>query len=141
MDSDDGIASHLWTQVEGDSVSISDSTSAVMTFIVPKTDQNGKNLKFKLTVKDFGGLQVQPIVLFMSGKTNSPIIRLRLLSVLSPPKKWLYSAITAATEMAPLSHGSGILVTVRPARSKIPSIDTPSSGITQLPSLLPMIRG
>ena len=56
-DSDDGIASHLWTQVEGDPVSISDPTSAVMTFTAPKTDQNGKNLKFKLTVEDFGGLQ------------------------------------------------------------------------------------
>ncbi len=57
MDPDDGIASHLWTQVEGDPVSISDPTSAVMTFTAPGTDQNGKNLKFKLTVKDFGGLQ------------------------------------------------------------------------------------
>jgi len=56
-DSDDGIASHLWTQVEGDPVSISNPTSAVMTFTAPKTDQNGKNLKFKLTVKDIGGLQ------------------------------------------------------------------------------------
>ncbi len=57
MDPDDGIASHLWTQVEGDPVSLSDLTSAVTTFTAPKTDQNGKNLKFKLTVKDFGGLQ------------------------------------------------------------------------------------
>ena len=57
MDPDDGIASHLWTQVEGDPVSLSDPTSAVTTFIAPKTDQYGKNLKFKLTVKDFGGLQ------------------------------------------------------------------------------------
>jgi PKD repeat protein len=56
-DSDDGIASHLWTQVEGDPVSISNATSAVMTFTAPKADPNGKNLKFKLTVKDFGGLQ------------------------------------------------------------------------------------
>jgi PKD repeat protein len=56
-DSDDGIASHLWTQVEGDPVSISDPTSAVMIFTAPKADLNGKNLKFKLTVKDFGGLQ------------------------------------------------------------------------------------
>jgi len=56
-DSDDGIASHLWSQVEGDPVSISNPTSAVMSFTAPKTDQNGKNLKFKLTVKDFGGLQ------------------------------------------------------------------------------------
>jgi PKD repeat protein len=57
MDPDDGIASHLWTQVEGDPVSLSDLTSAVTTFTAPKTDQHGKNLKFKLTVKDFGGLQ------------------------------------------------------------------------------------
>ncbi|MGB6012510.1 MAG: PKD domain-containing protein, partial [Desulfobacterales bacterium] len=57
MDPDDGIASHLWTQVEGDPVSIADPTSAVATFTAPKTDQYGKNLKFKLTVKDFGGLQ------------------------------------------------------------------------------------
>lgn len=56
-DPDDGIASHLWTQVEGDPVSISDPTSPVMTFTAPKSDPNGKNLKFKLTVKDFGGLQ------------------------------------------------------------------------------------
>ena len=56
-DPDDGIASYLWTQVEGDPASISDPTSAVMTFTAPKTDQHGKNLKFKLTVKDFGGLQ------------------------------------------------------------------------------------
>jgi len=57
MDPDDGIASHLWTQVEGDPVSLSNPTSAVTTFTAPKTDQHGKNLKFKLTVKDFGGLQ------------------------------------------------------------------------------------
>ena len=57
MDPDDGIATHLWTQVEGDPVSLSDPTSAVTTFTAPKTDQHGKNLKFKLTVKDFGGLQ------------------------------------------------------------------------------------
>jgi len=57
MDPDDGIASHLWTQVDGDPVSIADPTSAVTTFTAPKSDQHGKNLKFKLTVKDFGGLQ------------------------------------------------------------------------------------
>ena len=57
MDPDDGIASHLWSQVEGDPVSLSDPTSVVTTFTAPKTDQHGKNLKFKLTVKDFGGLQ------------------------------------------------------------------------------------
>jgi serine protease len=57
MDSDDGIASYLWTQVDGDPVSLSDPASAVTKFIAPKTDAIGKNLKFKLTVKDRGGLQ------------------------------------------------------------------------------------
>lgn len=80
MDPDDGIASHLWTQVEGDPVSIADPTSAVATFTAPKTDQYGKNLKFKLTVKDFGGLQgtadssiyVIPIINEPSAPANTP---------------------------------------------------------------------
>jgi PKD domain/K319L-like, PKD domain len=56
-DSDDGIASYLWSQVEGDPVSLSNPTSVVTTFTAPKTDPFGKSLKLKLTVKDFGGLQ------------------------------------------------------------------------------------
>jgi PKD repeat protein len=56
-DSDDGIASYLWTQVDGDPVSLSNPTSAVTTFTAPKTDALGKNIKLKLTVKDHGGLQ------------------------------------------------------------------------------------
>lgn len=56
-DSDDGIASYLWSQVEGDPVSLSDPTSAVTAFTAPKTEPQGKNIKLKLTVKDHGGLQ------------------------------------------------------------------------------------
>jgi PKD repeat protein len=56
-DSDDGITSYLWTQIDGDPVSLSDPTSAVTTFTAPKTDSLGKNIKLKLTVKDHGGLQ------------------------------------------------------------------------------------
>ena len=56
-DSDDGIASYLWTQVDGEPVSLSNPTSALTTFTAPKADKSGKNLKFKLTVKDLGGLQ------------------------------------------------------------------------------------
>ena len=56
-DSDDGIASYLWSQVEGDPVSLSNPTSAVTTFTAPKTDPLGKNIKLKLTVKDHGGLK------------------------------------------------------------------------------------
>ncbi|MGD9243533.1 MAG: PKD domain-containing protein [Desulfobacterales bacterium] len=56
-DSDDGIDSYLWSQVDGDPVSLSDPTSAITTFTAPKTEPLGKNIKFKLTVKDHGGLQ------------------------------------------------------------------------------------
>jgi hypothetical protein len=56
-DADDGIASYLWSQVEGDPVSLSDPSSAVTTFTAPKSDPLGKNVKVKLTVKDHGGLQ------------------------------------------------------------------------------------
>jgi len=56
-DSDDGIASYLWTQVDGDPVSLSDPTSALTTFTAPKTEALGKNIKLKLTVRDHGGLQ------------------------------------------------------------------------------------
>ena len=56
-DVDDGIASYLWSQVEGDPVSLSDPSSAVTTFTAPKSDPLGKNVKVKLTVKDHGGLQ------------------------------------------------------------------------------------
>ena len=56
-DPDDGIASYQWSQVEGEPVSLSDSTSPVITFKAPKSDPLGKNIKLKLTVKDHGGLQ------------------------------------------------------------------------------------
>ncbi|MGA8179623.1 MAG: PKD domain-containing protein [Desulfobacterales bacterium] len=56
-DPDDGITSYLWTQVSGDPVSLSDPTSAVAKFVAPKTGSLGKNLNFRLTVKDRGGLQ------------------------------------------------------------------------------------
>ena len=56
-DSDDGISSYQWTQVEGDPVSLPDATSSVTKFTAPKGGSLGKNLKFKLTVTDRGGLQ------------------------------------------------------------------------------------
>jgi hypothetical protein len=56
-DSDDGIVSYLWSQIEGDPVSLTNSTSSITTFTAPKSDSFGKNLNFRLTVKDRGGLQ------------------------------------------------------------------------------------
>ena len=56
-DSDDGIASYIWTQVEGDPVSLSNPTSAVTTFTTPKIEYFDKNIELKLTVTDNGGLK------------------------------------------------------------------------------------
>jgi PKD repeat protein len=56
-DSDDGISSYQWTQMEGDPVSLANASSSVASFTAPQGGSLGKNLKFKLTVKDRGGLQ------------------------------------------------------------------------------------
>jgi PKD repeat protein len=56
-DSDDGISSYQWTQVEGDPVSLANASSSEASFTAPQGGSLGKNLKFKLTVKDKGGLQ------------------------------------------------------------------------------------
>jgi PKD repeat protein len=56
-DPDDGIVSYLWSQEEGEPVSLSDPTSAVTTFSAPKSEPFGKIIKLKLTVEDHGGLQ------------------------------------------------------------------------------------
>ena len=110
MDPDDGIASHLWTQVEGDPVSLSDPTSAVTTFTAPKTDQqHGKNLKFKLTVKDFGGLQGTADSSIYVKQNELPNNHLLLISAMLHVEKGLHSPIVVLTATEPLCHGFGIL--------------------------------
>jgi len=74
-DSDDGIASYQWSQVEGDPVSLSDPTSPVAKFTAPETYSNGKNIKLKLTVKDHGGLQGSAdssVYVIPKGLSNNP---------------------------------------------------------------------
>jgi len=72
-DSDDGIASYAWSQVEGDPVALSNPTLAVTTFTAPKTESFDKNIKLKLTVKDHGGLQAtadSSIYVIQNGTSN-----------------------------------------------------------------------
>ena len=56
-DPDDGIASYLWTQVEGDPITFSNPTSAVTSFSAPATEALDKNIILRLTVTDNGGLK------------------------------------------------------------------------------------
>ncbi len=56
-DPDDGIASYLWNQTAGTSVTLSDPNSAVPEFTAPGVGPSGASLTFQLTVTDDGGLQ------------------------------------------------------------------------------------
>jgi len=56
-DPDDGIASYLWTQESGTTVSLSDATAVQPTFVAPEVDASGAILVFKLTVTDQGELE------------------------------------------------------------------------------------
>jgi hypothetical protein len=56
-DPDDGIAEYLWTQLDGPSVTVSDTTAVKPTFLAPEVGPNGAILSFELTVADIGGLK------------------------------------------------------------------------------------
>jgi photosystem II stability/assembly factor-like uncharacterized protein len=56
-DPDDGIASYLWTQIGGTSVTLSDAAAVQPTFTSPIVGAGGEALTFELTVTDNGGLQ------------------------------------------------------------------------------------
>ncbi len=56
-DPDDGIASYLWEQTSGTTVTLSDPTAVQPTFIAPDVGPDGASLTFQLTVTDNGGLQ------------------------------------------------------------------------------------
>jgi hypothetical protein len=56
-DPDDGIASYLWEQTSGITVTLSDPTAVQPTFIAPDVGPDGASLTFQLTVTDNGGLQ------------------------------------------------------------------------------------
>jgi len=56
-DPDDGIASYLWEQTGGPSVSLSSSTAFKPNFAAPSGIQNNISITFKLTITDFSGLK------------------------------------------------------------------------------------
>jgi len=58
-DPDDGIASYLWDQTSGTTVTLSDETVAQPTFTAPDVGLGAEALTFQLTVTDNEGLQAQ----------------------------------------------------------------------------------
>ncbi|MBN2661077.1 MAG: hypothetical protein JXR54_07405, partial [Tannerellaceae bacterium] len=57
FDPDGNIASYRWTQTTGPSVTLSDPTEVMPTFVTPPVDATGAVLEFQLTVTDNGGLE------------------------------------------------------------------------------------
>jgi hypothetical protein len=55
-DSDGMVATYLWTQTEGSTVALSNSTASLSTFTAPHVGVGGEKLTFKLLVTDNGGL-------------------------------------------------------------------------------------
>lgn len=56
-DIDDGIASFIWTQISGSTVTLSDSAAVSPTFTAPDVDSDGETFVFELTVEDNSGLK------------------------------------------------------------------------------------
>jgi hypothetical protein len=100
-DGDDGIASYLWTQVNGTPVSLllPSSGSAVATFIAPETDPNGSNLGFKLTVTDFGGLQSSAdVYVYVTNMAQTDSVTILSVKYAERPKKLTVEAESNAPE-------------------------------------------
>ncbi|NIQ37675.1 MAG: hypothetical protein GTN81_03695 [Proteobacteria bacterium] len=71
-DPDDGIASYLWEQTAGVSVTLSDPTAVRPNFPAPNVGPNGGSLTFRLTVSDGGGLKSTDIATVNISWVNVP---------------------------------------------------------------------
>jgi hypothetical protein len=96
-DPDDGIASYLWTQVDGKPVTLSDPRSEITTFTAPETDQYGSNITFKLTVTDFGELQsTADCFVYVTGDVQTENVTITSATYISKPKKLSINAVSDA---------------------------------------------
>lgn len=73
-DTDDGIASYLWTQTGGTSVNLSDPASHSPTFTSPDVGVDGVTLTFQLTVTDLSGLSgTDTCIVNVSNVNEAPV--------------------------------------------------------------------
>ena len=72
FDIESGIASYLWEQIMGPSVTLSDSNVAQPTFYTHDVGPDGESLTFQLTVTDSGGLQVTDTCIVNITGDNDP---------------------------------------------------------------------
>ena len=105
LDIDDGIASYLWSQISGPTVTLSDPTASQPDFTTPDVGPEGASLKFNLVITDFGGLQ----------DTDSCIVNI----------SWQNQAPTAMVAEEYIEASQGSIVTMDGAMST-----DPDDGIT-----------
>jgi hypothetical protein len=74
-DDEDDIASYLWRQRSGTTVSLSDSSAVQATFVAPTVGPSGDILTFQLKVTDRGGLSyTDSVVITVEDDTSLPTI-------------------------------------------------------------------
>jgi NAD-dependent SIR2 family protein deacetylase len=71
-DTEDGIASYLWAQKTGPTVTLSSTTAVKPTFIAPNVGASGEALTFELTVTDNHGLKSQDTCIINVTWANVP---------------------------------------------------------------------
>ncbi len=73
-DPDDGIASYVWTQTAGPSVTLSNPSSATPEFSAPYIGTDSEALTFQLTVTDTGGLSgTDTVIINVSDVNLAPV--------------------------------------------------------------------
>jgi len=71
-DGDDGIYAYQWTQLDGQPVTLSDTTASSPTFFSPSVDLDGEALRFELRVIDFDGQESSDICIVNVTSQNLP---------------------------------------------------------------------
>lgn len=72
FDPDDGIASLVWEQISGPSVTLSDYINEEARFVAPDVSSNGAALVFRLTVTDMAGLKAEDTCIVNVTWVNMP---------------------------------------------------------------------
>ena len=102
-DPDDGIASYLWEQTDGTSVTLSDYASDQPTFTAPDVGSDGESLTFQLTVTDNGGLQSQDTCVVSVLNNTPPDIP----TAVSPANELIFAEGPVTLKTSPFSDPNG----------------------------------
>lgn len=134
IDSDNGIDSYHWTQLEGAPVQLSDPSAVRPVFTAPDVDTEGARLVFQLTVTDVGGLQSQAsCIVNVSWQNLPPVAHAGADQQVSEGRQVVLDATASSDSDDGISayqwsQVSGPAVTLSDAAKVQPSFGTPDVG-------------